>query len=432
MESDSHKHSCPQDTSGPEGPTGVCDSCPVAAETSKLLEELRRARQEAISASIAKSQFLANMSHEIRTPLNAINGLVRLLEDTPVTEEQRRLLSGLGSSSDGLLAIVNDILDFSKIEAGLLELSENEFSPRELVRKALEAFEYKAEEKSITLKLKYDDRIADHLLGDCVRLRQILVNLLNNAIKFTPKGLVVLECRQERSDNDSCTVSFMVSDTGIGIAQEDLSRIFSSFQQVDTGSTRHYGGTGLGLAISRQLVELMGGMLEVRSVPDKGSDFFFTVTFRKVHLPDGVLPAEPEAAPDFAAMAGLRVLLVEDNPFNQFIARSMLEKWKMEVVVACTGRQALDILAREAFSVVLMDLQMPEMGGFEATKLLRSELGLDVPVVALTANAVKGVIEECHAAGMDDYLMKPFNPVKLAQVIGRVTAGGRTSLNPGI
>ena len=170
MESDSHKHSCPQDTSGPEGPTGVCDSCPVAAETSKLLEELRRARQEAISASIAKSQFLANMSHEIRTPLNAINGLVRLLEDTPVTEEQRRLLSGLGSSSDGLLAIVNDILDFSKIEAGLLELSENEFSPRELVRKALEAFEYKAEEKSITLKLKYDDRIADHLLGDCVRL----------------------------------------------------------------------------------------------------------------------------------------------------------------------------------------------------------------------------------------------------------------------
>ena len=378
--------------------------------------ELKKARQEAISASLAKSQFLANMSHEIRTPLHAIYGLTRLLEDTNVTEEQKKLIKGLNSSSENLLGIVNDILDFTKIEAGQMEIVEAEFSLDDLVKKIFDSFEHKAEEQEITLTNIFDKGIKYHLLGDNIRLRQILVNLMNNAIKFTQRGTVSLECKLVASPGNSCIIYFNVTDTGIGIAEENISKVFQSFQQEDAGTTRSYGGTGLGLAISKQLVEMMGGILEVRSKKNEGSEFFFTLPFQKVEETDG--PGEDETAEiSTETFRGIKVLLVEDNPFNQFIAKSMLEKWETVVTVASNGKEALEILREDAFQIVLMDLQMPEMGGLEATRRIRSELKLDVPVIALTANAVKGVIEDCFSAGMNDYIAKPFSPDALAKKI---------------
>jgi PAS domain S-box-containing protein len=383
-------------------------------------QELKSARQEAISANIAKSQFLANMSHEIRTPLHAISGLTRLLEDTPVTEEQKKLISGLNSSSEGLLGIVNDILDFSKIEAGQMELNETEFSLDDLVKKVFDAFEYRAEEKELKLKLIYDESLRFSIHGDNIRLRQVLVNLMSNAIKFTQKGQVTVEIRMIKSTKNTCTVKFKVSDTGIGIADDNIKRIFQSFQQVDTGTTRNYGGTGLGLPISRQLVELMGGKLEVKSEKGKGSEFFFTLIFKKtinITLPDEQAPTESTTI----GLEGISVLIVEDNQFNQFIAKSTLEKWRMVVEVANNGKEALEKLKANSFQIVLMDLQMPEMGGLEATRKIRMELKLDIPIIALTANAVKGVIDECISAGMNDYIPKPFKPEVLAKKIKDLT-----------
>ena len=387
----------------------------------KAETELKNARQEAISASIAKSQFLANMSHEIRTPLHAIHGLTRLLEDTQITEEQKRLIKGLNSSSEGLLSIVNDVLDFTKIEAGQMDLFETEFLLDELVKNVFDAFEFKADEKEVKLQIKFDKKIKGHLWGDSVRLRQVLINLMNNAIKFTPKGQVILECKLVKSTRSSFVICFNVADTGIGIAEENRLKIFQSFQQEDSGTTRSYGGTGLGLAISKQLVELMGGQLDVTSIKNHGSEFFFTLSFRKVKVP--VKPTVenlPELNVSF--LEGIRILLVEDNRLNQFIAKSMLQKWNMIVTVANNGREALEILRENSFQIVLMDLQMPEMGGIEATRIMRSELNLDVPVIALTANAIKGVIEECLSAGMNDYILKPFVPDVLSKKIFQLLA----------
>ena len=382
----------------------------------KAEHELKNAQHDAISANIAKSQFLANMSHEIRTPLNAIYGLTRLLEDTQATDEQKKLITGLNSSSEGLLEIVNDILDFSKIEAGQMDLYESEFTLDELVKKVFDSFEFKAEEKEVKLKLNLDPKIKFRFLGDNIRLRQILVNLMNNAIKFTQKGDVVVEIKLVKSFRNSCDIYFNVSDTGIGIAEENIAKIFQSFQQEDTGTTRSYGGTGLGLPISKQLVELMGGVLEVKSRKNMGSEFFFTLSFTKA-----VSPAKPKVVEseeiNIKGFKGISALIVEDNKFNQFIAKSMLEKWDILVTVANNGIEALERLRESTYQIVLMDLQMPEMGGLEATRKIRTELQLNVPVIALTANAVKGVIEECMQAGMNDYIPKPFNPDMLARKI---------------
>jgi signal transduction histidine kinase/CheY-like chemotaxis protein len=382
----------------------------------KAETELKKARHEAISANIAKRQFLANMSHEIRNPLHAINGLTRLLEDTLRTDEQKKLINGLNKSSEGLLEIVNDILDFSKIEAGQMNLYETGFSLEELVKKIFDAFEFWAEEREVKLKNKFDKEIRFHLFGDNIRLRQVLVNLMNNAIKFTEKGNVTVECSLVKSNRSSCIIFFKVSDTGIGITKDNIAKIFQSFQQEDTGTTRSYGGTGLGLAISKQLVNLLGGELEVKSRKNKGSEFFFSLPFQKVKAP---VKAKEEESKEINTkpLQGIRALLVEDNKFNQVIAKSMLEKWKMIVTLADNGREALENLRKYKFQVVLMDLQMPEMGGLEATRKIRSELKLDIPVIALTANVVKGVIEECISAGMNDYIPKPFDPEVLATKI---------------
>jgi len=385
----------------------------------KIEADLRKAREEAEAATVAKSHFLANMSHEIRTPLNAITGLTYLLADTRLTEEQTRFVNGLSSSSEALLHIVDDILDFSRIEARELVLNEHLFSLPDLLRKLLTSIEFRATERSNLLIRNIAPDLPKELYGDSHRLNQVLLNLLNNAIKFTNGGEIRITCKPEEIGHDTCRIFFSVSDTGIGIGEENLQRIFVSFQQEDPSTTRIYGGTGLGLAISRQLVELMGGNLEVRSQKNQGSTFYFTLTFRTSIA--GIRTGKDKTeVPDLSSFKGIRVLVVEDNQFNQFIIKAILEKWSMQVTLVDNGMDALEKLVGESFDLILMDLQMPEMDGFDATRIIREKMHITTPVIALTANVVKGIIDQCMATGFNDYVGKPFDVDILAHKIHRV------------
>lgn len=369
---------------------------------------LKSAMIAAESASNAKSRFLANMSHEIRTPLNAIVGMIRLFNDTELSGNQQKLLQNLNVSSGNLLSIINDILDFSKIESGQMDLDKTDFDLRELLQQVVDSIEYKAAEKKIALKLNIDPSIEGLVIGDASRLHQVLNNLVCNAVKFTLEGRVELRCTLIKSDSKIHAIEFCVEDTGIGINSDNLGKIFESFQQEDESITRLYGGTGLGLAISSQLVRLMGGSLNVSSTKGVGSKFFFTLD-----MPVGspVLPKElPFSVPELFNLNEIRILLVEDNKFNQFIAKALLDKWGAETVIAENGRLAIDILKDSSFDLVLMDLQMPVMDGITAAGIIRNKLDLDTPILALTANVVKGVAEKCEAAGMNGYISKPFDP----------------------
>ena len=376
---------------------------------------LKSAMIAAESASNAKSRFLANMSHEIRTPLNAIVGMIRLLGDTELSDNQQKLLHNLNVSSGNLLTIINDILDFSKIESGQMDLDESDFDLRELVQQVVDSMEYKATEKKITLNSIIDPSIGSLLIGDAPRLHQVLNNLASNAIKFTLEGKVEIRCSLLRSDDKIQSIEFSVEDTGIGINPENLGKIFESFQQEDESITRLYGGTGLGLAISNQLVRLMGGTLKVNTTKGVGSKFYFTLD-----LPIGFneIPGPlPYSISELFSLKEIKVLLVEDNKFNQFIAKALLDKWGAETVIAENGRHAVDILKETSFDLVLMDLQMPVMDGITAAGIIRNKLELELPILALTANVVKGIVEKCESAGMNGYISKPFDPDDFYQKI---------------
>lgn len=382
----------------------------------KLVERsLKSAMVAAESASNAKSRFLANMSHEIRTPLNAIVGMIRLLCDTELSESQQKLLHNLNVSSGSLLSIINDILDFSKIESGQMDLDNSDFDLRELLQQVVDSMEYKAAEKKIALNLFIDPSIESLVIGDASRLHQVLNNLTSNAIKFTLEGRVDLRCELLKSDGKSYTVEFSVEDTGIGVNPDNIGKIFESFQQEDESITRMYGGTGLGLAISNQLVRLMGGSLKVSSTKGIGSKFYFSLDFAKGST---VLPEQlPFTIPEMFNLSEIRILLVEDNKFNQFIAKALLDKWGADTVIAENGRVAVDILKEATFDLVLMDLQMPVMDGITAAGIIRNKLEMDIPILALTANVVKGIVEKCEAAGMNGYISKPFDPDDFYQKI---------------
>ena len=372
------------------------------------IEELLRQSQE---VSRLKSEFLANMSHEIRTPMNGVIGMTQLVLDTSLSDEQRDYIATVRDSAEALLVVINDILDFSKIEAGKMELGNEPFSVRKCVSDALQMFAWKAEAKGLRLRQEIDPRIPGLVAGDADRIRQILLNLVGNAMKFTERGGIVLSVGPEPDDLSRGHLRFSVFDTGIGIPLEKQAVIFEAFAQADGSARRRCGGTGLGLAISAKLVHLMGGRIWVESTPGAGSMFSFSVPFTVANAA-GAPPAPSVQPMPHAAADSLSILLAEDNAVNQRLAQRMIEKMGHQVVVVDNGRKAVEAAMRQTFDLILMDLQMPEMDGFEATACIRDAEALAqryTPIVAVTAHAMAGDREQCLRAGMDHYISKPIN-----------------------
>jgi CheY-like chemotaxis protein len=399
-------------------------------------EELRKARLAADAANRAKSDFLANMSHEIRTPLNAVIGITDLLLDGDLGQVHRDYLEIIRDSGESLMVVINDILDFSKIEAGRLELESKSFQLPDVIQNATKALAIRAHDRELQLICQIDPSVPDWVKGDAVRLRQVLTNLVGNAIKFTPQGqvFVIVDCVS--SNDERASVQFMVRDTGIGIPQHKLDHIFKAFVQADASTTRRFGGTGLGLAICTRLVVAMGGKLQVSSRVGVGTEFFFTLNFEKTDCPNEE-PAEAEllatAANEGAEETGpdsqkptkptLQILLVEDSLMNQVLAIGILQREGHVVTVANNGVEAVEAFQASPFDLILMDVQMPEMDGLQATAAIRqieATKGGHTPILAMTAHALTGDRERCLAAGMDGYLAKPVRLNDLLQAIPEV------------
>lgn len=377
----------------------------------RAMDTARRAAEE---ANAAKSTFLAMMSHELRTPLNALLGSAELMARTELTEQQADYVRMFGEAGRLMVALVNDVLDYSKIEAGQLEIERQPTSLRELAREAEELWGAATTAKNLSLHVSTAGMDADGVLGDPTRLRQIVFNLVSNAIKFTSQGSVHVTMRSASVDGD-CRLVVEVTDTGIGIPSDRLHGIFKAFVQADSSITRRYGGTGLGLSIARSLARQMGGDITVRSVEGKGSTFTF-----HANLPTCALEASnPSNAADENGADGLRILAVDDNELNRRMLAAMLGLWPVSVAWAVNGAEALDCLSREPFDIVLMDVQMPVMDGLTATRRLRASAGPNqhVPVIALTANARPEDRAQCNAAGMNGFVAKPISASDLMQAL---------------
>jgi signal transduction histidine kinase/ActR/RegA family two-component response regulator len=417
----------------------------IQARLSDAKQQAEIQAQRAEAASKAKSDFLAMMSHEIRTPMNGVLGFTNLLLDTQLNPEQREFAQTVQRSGDALLAVINDVLDYSKIEAGRMTVEQIDFDLRSVCDEVRSILQAAVAKQGLLMSLSYDSTLPRFIKGDPVRLRQVLLNLASNAVKFTERGTI----RIEVSRLDGAQVKISVDDSGIGITAEQLDRLFRRFTQADSSTTRRYGGTGLGLAISKTLVELMGGTIGAQSLPGTGSTFWITLPLiaaaqtqaetKAAELPEGELPegvsqaavptlvaavAEPSGAPPVLGAAPLgasRVLLVEDNFVNERVAVYMLTKLGARVDVAKHGREAIDMLGKSGYDLVLMDCQMPEMDGFEATRIIRdcssAVLDHEIPVIAMTANAFPEDRARALACGMNDFLAKPVDRPVLASML---------------
>lgn len=384
--------------------------------------ELEIARDMAEESSRTKSEFLANMSHEIRTPINGITGMIDLLKTTSLTTGQEEYADIMLSSARTLLTLINDILDFSKIEAGELQFESISFNLSKNLHNIIKILQPKSEEKQLYLKYHIDEKIPEDLTGDPTRLNQVVLNLSSNAIKFTNEGGVSISARLKSSSRDSVTILFEVADTGIGISLYNMNKLFKTFSQVDASTTREHGGTGLGLVISKKLTEMMGGEIGVESEVGKGSRFWFTCKLKR--------PARTVEETDRSYTSGLsqngikkfKILVAEDNPVNIKVVQHFLNQMGQEVEFAENGIVAVDKYKTGKYDLILMDINMPEMDGYEATRIIR-EIETNngkkkkIKIIAMTANAMTGDREKCVDAGMDDYLPKPFRPNDIKRIL---------------
>lgn len=376
--------------------------------------ELNETKTSLIETQKFRDQFMANMSHEIRTPMNAIVGLTNLLIKSDLNEQQAKYLDVIKKSGQNLLVIINDILDLSKIEAGKMELEQRPFPLRATLESIKLILNIRAEEKNIFLKESIDEGIPDYVVGDETRFTQVITNLLGNAIKFTEKGGVTLKAELLNSIDTKASIKFSVIDTGIGIPQDKIDKIFESFSQASSDTTRKFGGTGLGLTISKQLVELHNSALEVASVPDVGSTFYFTVDFTIAEAP---VIVETTSDAESLDINDKIILLVEDNMFNQMVAVDSIKEIFPTILidVADNGEMALTMVNEKQYSLVFMDIQLPDMDGFQITREIR-KMGFDqLRICAMTASVLKEQIDACYEAGMNDYMMKPFTPELLKE-----------------
>ena len=388
----------------------------VFAELATLIAE--EAKSKAEDAMKAKQQFLSNMSHEIRTPMNAIIGFTKVLSKTHLTDKQNEYFNAIKVSGDALIVLIDDILDLAKVDAGKMTFEKSPFKIATSLSAMLHLFETKIQEKNLKLFENYDSKIPEVLVGDPVRLHQIILNLVSNALKFTSKGQITFSVDLIHEDNESVIIQFAVTDSGIGIAAEKINTIFENFQQATSGTSRLYGGTGLGLAIVKKLVETQGGSIHVKSQINEGSTFCFTLPFPKTKAKAESETTIPKLDMEFV---NIKVLVVEDIPLNQLLMKTLMDDFGFERDIADNGKIAIEMLQNKSYDIILMDLQMPEMNGFEATEYIRNTMNSKIPIIALTADVTTIDLAKCKAAGMDDYIAKPVDEKVLhSKIVGLV------------